>query len=158
MNLWIKGACSDRQPHPPIFFFKHMEILVPDLYGVLCGHVFWWERDKACGHVMFLLFYHLIPTSLVSKWRRHPPASHDMLLISLIWNISVDIVLLQVSRNFFCGVFHSAITSKSIMLYRSFCQNYRIPGIIMLISDRKSYIISAKCVKMASKFWDIPFW
>ncbi len=27
-------------------------------------------------------------TSLVSKWRRHSPASYDMLLLGLIWNIS----------------------------------------------------------------------
>ena len=44
-------------------------------------------------------------TSLVSKWRRHLPASYDMLLIGLIWNISGKIGLLEVSRNFFCWVY-----------------------------------------------------
>ncbi len=44
-------------------------------------------------------------TSLVSKWRRHPPASYDLILIGLIWNISGKIGLLEVSRNFFCWVY-----------------------------------------------------
>ncbi len=35
---FIKGACSDPQPHPPIFF-KHMEILVPEVESYLEGIV-----------------------------------------------------------------------------------------------------------------------
>ncbi len=33
---FIKGACSDPQPHPPTFF-KHMEILVPKVESYLEG-------------------------------------------------------------------------------------------------------------------------
>ena len=34
MPVSLKGACSDPQPHPPIFF-KHMEILVPEVESYL---------------------------------------------------------------------------------------------------------------------------
>ncbi len=34
----IKGACSDPQPHPPAFF-KHIEILVPNVESYLEGFV-----------------------------------------------------------------------------------------------------------------------
>ncbi len=44
-------------------------------------------------------------TSLVSKWRRHPPASYDMLLIGLIWNISGKMWLLEDPGTFLLSVY-----------------------------------------------------
>ena len=35
----FKGACSDPQPHPPNFF-KHMEILLPEVESYLEGFVY----------------------------------------------------------------------------------------------------------------------
>ena len=66
-----------------------------------------------------------IPSSLVSKWRRNPPTSHDMLLICLLWNISGKITSFKsVQELFFCWVYIVLLTCCVLHIITTWCLTF----------------------------------
>ncbi len=108
-NQWRQVRFQKLQKKP----FNCTEQVIDEQICVLMNGNFCNFSKRTCLHSngQNSVIYQPNLTSLVSKWRRHLPASSDMLLIGLIWNIAGNIRLLEMNRNFFCWVYYNLLFS-----------------------------------------------